>query len=163
MIREPRRHCRGDLLARIETEMRRTKIIDACPPHTCRWPRYTSAGPTIRPTRKRGQTLPKRRVKPLNRGRIDHAVSLRTTSERLDTSCRTVNHAAFNLNHRPALRAFDHVGDQDVSPRLKPRPVLPGPPSRDHGRPREWLGYRPASHRCRSRLADAGHSDAPVP
>src|SRR5688572_5668331 len=119
MIREPRRHCRGDLLARIETEMRRTKIIDTAHHIHAVGQGTRPPGQRSTPTRKRSQTLPKRRVKPLNIGRIDHAVSLRTTSERLDTSCRTVNHSAFNLNHTPALRAFDHLGDQDVSPRLK--------------------------------------------
>jgi len=66
--------------------------------------------------------LPKCRIEAFDISRIDHTLSLRPTPESLDTSLSPVNHTAFNLDHSTPLRAFDHLGDQDVLPRSKPWP-----------------------------------------
>jgi hypothetical protein len=64
--------------------------------------------------------LTTRGMKALDRSRVDHTISLPPTSERLDPSCRAVNHATFHLDPTSAFRSFDHLSHQDVSPRPKP-------------------------------------------
>ena len=122
MICDPCRHRWGKPLARIKAEMRRTKIIDTA--HHIHTASQGARLPGQRSTSacKRCQMLTKRGIKALDISRIDHTISLRPTSERLDPSCRAVNHTTFNLDHTSAFRSFDHLGNQDVSPRSKPGP-----------------------------------------
>src|SRR5437667_2934859 len=58
---------------------------------------------------------------------VDHPAALRAAPEGLDTRGRAINDAAFGRDHAPPRVTFDHLGEQDVTPRAQPRsPTLPG-------------------------------------
>ena len=76
----------------------------------------------------RRQPLPERRVEPLDIRRVDNAVALRATPERLDARWCAVNNTAFDVDDTPLGIALDDLGDADVAPRAQLRtPLAPCP------------------------------------
>jgi hypothetical protein len=166
MVGDPSGHGRCCLLHRMQTRMRRAKVIDrahqehplvqrqglACqgPATACQW----------------RKAFPKRRVEPLNVRRVDHAVPLRPTLERLHTCRRAGDKAPFGRDHSPSLIALDDLRDANVAPRTQPGPStrtrahgitkgLPNGPDVGHqaiGTDQQWptCGTAPTAHLRRS-------------
>src|SRR5215475_6481030 len=54
--------------------------------------------------------------------RVDHPAALRATPECLDASRRAIDNAALRFDDATTLIAFDHLGDQDMTPRTQSWP-----------------------------------------
>ena len=123
MIRDASGHCRcGPATGGGQTRMRGAKIIDRPDQIHPMLQGQRAARQRPASTRQRGQPSTKRRVEPLDVGRIDDAVALRTLPERLNACRRAIDHASFGLDHTAPLVALDHLGDQDMTPRTQPGP-----------------------------------------
>src|SRR6266699_402554 len=113
-----------------QTRMRGAEIIDRTDEIHAMLQRQRAARQRTPSACQRCQPLTKRRVQPLDVRGIDHAFPLRPASERLDACRRTIDNAAFGLDHPPPLVALDDLGDQNMTPRTKSGPsALP----RGHG------------------------------
>src|SRR4051795_7355456 len=122
MVGEPCCHGWRRLWGTAQTLMRHAKLIDR--PHH-EHPLVQCQGLACQrpaPTRQGSKPFTERRVEPFDVCRVDHPVTLRATSERLDARWRAIDNAALRVNDATTLVAFDHLGDQDVAPGLQPRP-----------------------------------------
>src|SRR5439155_14353038 len=72
--------------------------------------------------RQRRQTLTERGVQSLDVRRVDHAVSLRATPERLDAGGRAIHDAPLDIDDTPLGVALHDLGDQDMAPLTKSGP-----------------------------------------
>src|SRR5262252_4256707 len=122
MVSDPSGHSRRRLLHMGQTLMRRAKVIDCAYQEHPLVQRQSVTGQCPATARQRCEVFPKRRVEPLNVGRIDHSVPLRSATKRLHTCRRALDNAAFGLNHTPSLIALDDLGDQDMAPPRQPWP-----------------------------------------
>ena len=120
MIGDPCCHRWRYLLGMSQTRMRRTKVIDR--PNQehplVQSPGLTGQSPAT--TSQWRETFTESRMESLEVSGVDHPVTLRATSERLDTCGRAIDNAAFGFDDTPLLVALDDLGDQDVSPGPQP-------------------------------------------
>ena len=125
MIRDPSGHRRGGLAPGIrQTRMRGTEIIDRPDQVHPMVQRQCAARQCTPSTSQRYQTLTKRRVQPLDVRRVDHAVALGPTPERLNARWGAIHEAAFDVDDTPLGVALHDLGDAEVAPRTPPRVSL---------------------------------------
>src|SRR5262245_38715746 len=113
-----------------QTCVRRAKVIDRPdrihPVMQRQWATYQCpASP-----RQHRQTLAERRVQPLAIGRVDHAVAVRATLERLDARWCASYNTAFDVDHTPLHIALDNLRNTDVFPGTQLRASMGACPHR---------------------------------
>ena len=131
MIRDPSGHRRcGPATGMGQTRMRCAKIIDRTDQIHPMLQRQRAARQRPTAACQRGQTLTKRRVQPLDVRRVDHAVALRATPERLNACGRAIHDAALDVDDAPLGVALHDLGDADVAPGAQPGTPVGSRPDR---------------------------------
>src|SRR5215510_5023099 len=117
MIGDPSGYRRG-LLATCpaQTLMWRAKVIDGADQVHPMAQRQCMACQRPAAPGQRREAFAECRVQPLDVGRINHPVPLRSASERLYPCRRAIDKTAFGLHHPPPLVALDHLGNQNMAP-----------------------------------------------
>ena len=125
MIRDASGHRRCGLATGMgQTRMRCAEMIDRPNQIHSLLQRQRAARERAPPACQRGQTLTKRRVQPLAGRRVEHAVALCPTPERLHARGRAIHHTACDVDDAPRGVALHHLCNADVAPRAQPRTPL---------------------------------------